>query len=368
MKIVYVVSNLRSTGALNILISTIKYLDRNVYTPVILTLSPDFEDSQINYVKEMNVEIISLNQSRLKGLLFAPGKLKKYINKLKPDIIQANCFRSIVLVGMFIKQYKIIAVIHNFPYEDYIMKFGKMKGFIMHLLVKVSLKKFDRLISVSESLQKRMAVEYDLESEAIKNGIDTNILSMYKTDREQTRYDLKIDNDKKVFIFLDSLIRRKDPETTIRAFLKAFGSNNVLIIAGGGELEDFLKNKYKEHKNIIFLGRTGEPFKYLKASDFYVSTSLSESFHLSVVEAIYAGLFSVVSDIAPHREILSLDPSLGVVFEPQNVDKLSDALKSVISIKYEPDIYKAIVENNLNAQLMSENYQKIYVKTISGNK
>lgn len=365
INIAYVISTLEGRGPVNVLFNTVKYLDKTKIRPVIITLSPENNNSRYNDFRELGVEIIQLNQSRIKGLFFGVSKLKEILRHLHPDIIQANCFRSTIITALFIKKYKRIAVIHNFPHEDYLMKFGKIKGSLMEYITKVCLKKFDRRITVSESLKNKIYLKYEIDSTAVRNGIDTDLFNSFRLNKNEIRKDLNIPVNEKVFIYLDSLIKLKDPETAINGFVNAYNSNNTLLVVGGGSLLNTLTEKYKSIKNIIFIGITKEPFKYLIASDFYISSSLSESFHLSVAEAIYTGLYVIVSDIDAHREILSFDGSLGCFFEPANVDELKNVLANLPQKDIDTAKGKPIVENHLSAKIMAENYQIIYTELVT---
>jgi len=366
IKIAYIISTLENKGPVNVLFNTIKYIDRNFIIPVIVTLSPESRISRYNEFKDLGIEIIQMNQSRIQGMFFGVSKLKDILNKLKPDLIQANCFRSTIITGLFIKKYRKIVVIHNFPHEDYLMKFGKIKGYMMQYLIHFCLKRFDNRISVSESLKYKFYHKYRINSIAVRNGIDTEKFKSLKTNKSEIRRELKIAVQEKVFIYLDALIKIKNPETAIDGFLAAFQGSNLLLVVGGGKFLYELKVKYGEFNNIRFIGVTEEPYKYLKASDYYISSSLSESFHLAVVEAIYSGLYVIISDIDAHREILSLDNSLGKLFKPENVNELKNILTGLNNNQNDPEKCRALVNRNLSAEIMSKNYQDIYFQIIKG--
>ena len=362
-KIVYIVSTLENRGPINVLFNSLKYLDRSYFEPIIITLSPENKKSRIKDFENLNVNIIQLNQSRIKGLFLSVWKIKNILKNIVPDCIQANCFRSNIIVGFFLRKYKTISIIHNYPYEDYIMKFGKFIGYIMHYSSKLAYNRYNLLVSVSEALKVKVNKKYGINSIAIKNGIDINHPS-FKTvkTKNEIRKELNIATDKKVFIYLDSLIKRKDPETTIKGFIQAFNENNTLLVVGGGILFEDLKTKYK-NTNIIFTDFTSEPYKYLQASDCFISSSLSESFHLSVVEAMFNGLYVILSDIDAHQEFISLDDSIGVTFKRNNINDLKDKLKKLNfdNFSYSKKHSPQLVIENLSAEIMSKKYQDIYI-------
>ena len=365
MKIVYIISTLENKGPVNVLYNTIKYLDRTLIDPVVITLSPEKKYSRFEDFKNLGIDIYQLNLGRFEGIFFSVSKIKRIFKEIEPLCIQANCFRSNIIVGFFFSKYKTISIIHNYPYKDYIFKFGKHIGFLMHLLSKFLYRRFKVLIAVSESLKENINNKYKINSISIKNGIDIDCpLFNTHASKQDIRNELGLEFNSKVFVFLDSLILIKDPETTIQGFLNAFCNKNILLIVGGGNLLSELKIKYARNTNIIFIGMTSEPFKYLKASDYYISSSLSESFHLSVAEAMFCGLFLVLSDIDAHQEFISLDKSIGVTFKPNNVSDLTDKLQNLDSRNLNYSIMNSpkLVIENLTAETMSEKYQELYEK------
>ncbi len=66
----------------------------------------------------------------------------------------------------------------------------------------------------------------------------------------------------------------------------------------------------------------------LQISDIYVSPSIVESFGLTTLEAMSAGLPSVVTDVAGTRDLVS--PEYGILVEPATSDQLADATKYLI--------------------------------------
>jgi glycosyltransferase involved in cell wall biosynthesis len=69
--------------------------------------------------------------------------------------------------------------------------------------------------------------------------------------------------------------------------------------------------------------------EFLQISDIYVSPSIVESFGLTTLEAMSAGLPCVVTNVAGSRDLVS--PELGVLVEPANSIDLANAIKFLIS-------------------------------------
>lgn len=82
----------------------------------------------------------------------------------------------------------------------------------------------------------------------------------------------------------------------------------------------------------------------LQVSDIYVSPSIVESFGLTTLEAMSAGLPCIVTDVAGSKDLVSAE--YGVLVEPANSDNLARAIKYLIE---DPSLrenmgYKARIE------------------------
>src|SRR5690606_9558118 len=97
--ILYIVSTLKRSGPTNQLFNIIIYLDRSVFEPVLITLSPEPEDSRWQDYQSLGVQMHSLNLSRLGGLFFAKSNLEKLIKKIQPDLIHTQGIRADFLIS-----------------------------------------------------------------------------------------------------------------------------------------------------------------------------------------------------------------------------------------------------------------------------
>jgi hypothetical protein len=94
IRIMYVVSTLQRVGPNNQLYYLIKCLDKDIFDPIIVTLSPERPDSSYKRFKERGIRIESLGLSRLKGIFLMEKRLNNIINRWKPNIIQTFGFRA----------------------------------------------------------------------------------------------------------------------------------------------------------------------------------------------------------------------------------------------------------------------------------
>lgn len=83
-KILYIVSTLKNSEPIVQLSYIVKYLDKNKFEPVVLTLSPEPKNGSMKkyFTDSLEVKVDSLSFSRVQGLLFARHNLSKYIKKI----------------------------------------------------------------------------------------------------------------------------------------------------------------------------------------------------------------------------------------------------------------------------------------------
>lgn len=131
------------------------------------------------------------------------------------------------------------------------------------------------------------------------NAID---LDKYRYDvekREELRAELGL-KDKKVIGHIGRFCYQKNHSLLVDIFnevLKA-EKNAVLLLIGEGELEDEIKDKVKElgiEKNVVFLGRKADAYRYYQAMDLFLLPSRYEGLPVVGVEAQACGLPCVFS-------------------------------------------------------------------------
>jgi glycosyltransferase involved in cell wall biosynthesis len=83
---------------------------------------------------------------------------------------------------------------------------------------------------------------------------------------------------------------------------------------------------------VKFLGQRTDVPNLLRASDIYCQPNIgSESFGITFIEALYAGLPVVTTNMGGGSEIV--DSTCGILVEPNNILELSEALRSLINNK-----------------------------------
>ena len=358
IKILYIVSNLKRCGPINILYNLIKYIDKEKYEIYIVSLSPEVENTRTNEFKELKCKIYNLELNRIKTIL-----AKKYILKIikdnKIDIIHSHGLRADI-INSKLKKYNTISTLHNYPYYDYTMAYGNKLGLLISKIHLKVLSKIDTVCGCSKSI-KSMLYEYKkIEIDYVQNGVDTQIFKpINENEKNKIREKLNISKDKIIFIVIGEFNLRKNTSIIIESFNLRKKDNEILLFLGDGKLLETNKLLAKENKNIIFAGRVENVEDYLKCSDYYISASLAEGLPNSVLEALATGIPCILSKILPHEEILN---NTNQIFNPNDKQELLNTIEYITKQNSKQLRKESIltIHKNLNAKSMATNYSTKY--------
>jgi len=367
IKVLYIVSTLKRSGPTNQLSYIIKYLDRTKFEPLILTLSPEPKDDSMKsyFTDTLGVRVETLGLSRMKGFFLAKNRIKKFIKDNNIDLVHSQGIRADVLMSDI--NIPRVATLRNYPYYDYPMKFGRLRGTIMAKIhLKAIKKKPNNYIACAKTIAEYFK-RNSLDLRYIQNGVDTEkFFPLDIKQKRELRKKLGIDSDRKVFISVGSLIARKNMATVIKGFKKySYNNNNrnvKLLIIGDG-----VERKYLEriaNNKVRFLGNISNVVEYLQISDCFISASFAEGLPNAVLEAMACGLPTVLSNIPSHLELY--EGEKGNFFEVKSADELAKLLDKVSNdLESQKYISLKLIREKFNAKNMSEKYQKVYEEKLN---
>lgn len=370
-KILYIVSTLKRSGPTNQLFNIIKNLDRSVFKPVLITLSPEPKDSKWKDYISLGIEMHSLNLSRFGGLFFANSKLGKLINEIKPDLIHTQGIRADVLSSRLKIDIPKIATIRNFPQKDFPMTYGNFLGKQMVHRQIGALKKLNTCVSVSEAVTANLITTFGLNhSQAITNGVDTDVyLPVDDAVKSELRAKIGLPHEAKIWLVSGHLNERKDPLFLINAWKQFFANNTkqYLVFIGGGDLQENCVQAVEGEKNIKVLGRVTNVVEHLQASDYYLAASKAEGMPNAALEALACGLPLLLSDIGPHNELVKIDEQIGLTYKIDNLDDFYAQFNKLMDRDYKTMRYSclSLISTSLSASVMSKKYQALYIKLMS---
>lgn len=367
IKIAYIVSTLRQAGPTNQLFGILKYLDLEKFEPVIISLSPEPENSMIEKFRILEIPIESLNLSRAIGFINGLSLLKKRLSIIIPHIIHTQGIRPNMMGRKLKGKYPHVLSLRNYPFEDYPGKMGKVMGnFIAKTHYKI-IRQEKYSIVCSRSLSEIYLENHKLNLAFIQNGVNVEKFSPVGIeDKIQLRQKLGIPTDKKVIISVGSLVPLKHTDLTIKAFLESdIVNDSLLFIVGDGVERQKLEVLSSNNRSIWFLGNIPNVKEYLQASDIFISFSSSEGLPNTVLEAMACKLPVVLTNILPHVELVGAEyPYLSNVGDVEQVTNNFERIMETSLDKIGTEMLQ-IVRSNFTAEIMSKKYQELYIKIVN---
>jgi len=295
--------------------------------------------------------------------------VRKTVKKIQPDILHAHCAGVDGFAGAMTNFHPFLLT----PWGSDILISTKSK--ILKSLIKFALNKAD-LITCDAEHMKKAITELGINPSKIKIiyfGVDTEKFIPGLKD-ESLIQKLKIQNCP-VIISLRNFKPIYSVETLIKAIplvLKEIPEAKF-IIAGNGSEEEKLKNLVRDLKigeNVNFIGfiSNDDLPRYLRTVDIYVSTSLSDSTSVSLLEAMSCGLTSVVTEVGENKLILK-NGRYGFLVPPKNSKILAEKIIYLL-LKNEKvknkmgKIGRKIIEEKYNYYKEMDKIENIYKSLI----
>ena len=364
-KVVYIVSTLGRTGPTRQLHNIIKHLDVNLFSADIVTLSSNPLDNLEQEFKELGIKIHCLGLTRLSSIIFGKSQLIGVLKRLQPDIVHSQGLRSDLLATRLKGTYKNVATQRNNPLIDYPALMGSIKGTIAARLHIWAFNRLPLVVTCSKDID-TTNLKRNHTSKVIYNGVDLPGLTPKLTIGEKVtkRTQLNLPIDGRLFIYTGPLITRKNIIMLLKAFIDIDieHTKSNLVILGDGHLKSDCQELAAGKENIFILGSVNNVNDYLQASDIFVSASCSEGMPNAVLEALAASLPVLLSDIGPHKEILSLSPKAGWLFPTNNRVILTNYLMKVLPTPENQETARQLTEKHFSAHNMSMEYQKVYLE------
>lgn len=162
------------------------------------------------------------------------------------------------------------------------------------------------------------------------NMMDKDFTEPQFLSREQARLALQVPEGAFIFATLGRLVPNKDQASLISAFshVKRECPKAKLIIIGSGALEQTLKQQAFAcglHHDIIFTGFLAGGFRYMKAFDCFVLSSVQEAFGRVLLEAMLAKLPLIATEVHGIPEVVS---HAGILVKPRDPHALAAAMQT----------------------------------------
>lgn len=372
--LLFLVSTLRRSGPTRQLLNIMRHLDPNRFNAVILTLSPEPVESMASEFSDCPVRLRTLGLSRWRAFIKLDWLLaveRVLVRKVDRSlVVHAQGFRADGIAAKYLGQASCLSTIRNYPFDDYPLKYGRLRGHWMAVKHLRSLRRIPYVVACSATIS-GLVEPHGVETAVICNGVETDELTpATDSTRRRLRAKFGFDDNVRLIVSAGTLGTRKDPLTVLRAFGMSGKPNWRLVLIGSGPLHDQCQTYAGVDARVSLTGEISNVADYLRCGDVFVSASRSEGLPNSVLEAMACGLGIVLSDIPAHREILGLAPSIGGLFPVGDAATLSQALDRMLNgdLCEAGRQARAAAESYFSSRAMSCAYQAIYAALARGHR
>lgn len=310
------------------------------------------------------------------------------------DVSKSNNIETVVFEhsGIFdfkcakaIKQFTVqnkIAVIHCHGYkEDFFCIFSRVrlpyiatnhlwkqttfKLKIYRLLDSILLRRFDRVVGVSNEIISDMKKLGITHLEKIANGIDEKrFVPLKKSKLLMAKY--KVAQDNIVIGMVSSLTPEKNHAMAIECLSQINNPKLFLLIVGDGPCKDRLKvlvDAKRLSNNVIFAGWHDDVPELLSIIDIYLLTSLTEGLPMSLLEAMSCKKAVIASRVGDIEAVVENGVN-GLIFEVGDLGGLKNAILNIfnntVNVEYLGSAARKTVTKKFSSILMAKKYCQVY--------
>ena len=288
------------------------------------------EHRQLPNIHSMSRNIsVKFNGNRTTIPLYASRKkIRAVLNKHRFDVLHVQmphhplmAQRIILLVD---KRTAVIGTFHIAAYSRLVT----VGNWLLGLWLRPSLKRFDKIVSVSPAAATFAKQTFRIETPILPNVINYD---HFHTAQPLPQYD----DDVLTILFLGRLVPRKGCQLLLEAIAQLIKQADLpkfrVVICGKGPQASQLQRFIKEHElgsaveMVGFVSEADKPRYYASADISVFPSSSGESFGIVLLEAMASGQAAVLAGDNPgYRSVLSPRPEL--LFDPKDSKKLAACL------------------------------------------
>jgi glycosyltransferase involved in cell wall biosynthesis len=236
-----------------------------------------------------------------------------------------------------------IATVHGLDWKR--AKWSGLGSKVLKLAERSLVQNVTRIVVVSRDLARYFESTYERNVTYIPNGIEDLKTTRLDSSVSLAAFNLRPEG---FVLYFGRLVPEKRIHDLILAFRELKTDDKLVItgeLANGGAYVKRLIALAGKDPRIVFTGHQGRSVVNALAANAaaYVSTSELEGMPMSLLEAVSLGAPAVVTNIAPHLEILGEIPSYDLFFSPGDVVGLRLLLEHVLDNK---KYYRAVAQKS----------------------
>ncbi len=330
IRVLHLITSLDRGGAENHLLALVGHADRPRFEMEVAVLRGEGELVPAFRSAGVRVHLLGAHSRVDLGALH---RLVRLLEDGKYDVLHSHLFRADLYGSLAVSRLgpaapRLVSTRHN----DDRFFLHPLVG-IVHYLVSA---RQDMIIAISDHIA-RFTIARGVRDPArvrrVYHGLQAPDTSAQERLRAETRRDLGVPPD----AFLVGNVGRLAPQKGQRHLVRALPSllervpDAHLVIAGGGELESYLRGLAEElgvTERVHVLGPRRDVPAIMHALDVFAMPSIWEGFGIVLLEAMAAGKPVVASRVATIPEVV-LDDETGILVPPGDATALAEAFATL---------------------------------------
>ncbi len=346
------------------------HLDRQRFAPMVICLNRSGDAA--DWITRDDVPIVELHK-RPGNDVGVVRRLARALREHNVDIVHSHNWGTLLETTLARRWARVPLHVHaEHGLELDALRVSGFKSKLRCVSARWALCRVDRIVTVAKDVQHSVAGRCGLDVDRIEvlaNGVDLDGHVPTAEVRNRLRRSLGVGDNAFVVGSVGRLAQVKDFGNAIEAIslLVHKGHNTHLVLVGMGPELDSLKaiaEKLGANGNIHFVGQQSNVSDWLSAMDLYVNSSLSEGMSLSILEAMAAGLPSVVTDVGENATLVCGDWQCGTVVPPADSEALAAGIASLLldgdrCSEFGRNAYRCY-EAHYSTQQMVTSYESVY--------
>ena len=380
MKILHIINSLKKGGAEGNLHRLCKIQKKKYKDKIDITIITLIDNGYYEYeLKKKGIKIFSLainKENKILDLIKKVIKLRKFIKKNNPDIIQSWMYHS-NFISIFISKEFHNKIFWNIRHSELNFKISKKKtiflSIICGLFSKFVPKKIIYCSEKSINFHEKHHFYSKNKSSLIYNGCSDKSYAPLKHQRSDFRLRNKIQRSDIVIGYAGRYAKQKNIASMLFAFSKiAKNYNNVYLYMVGRDISLQNKelityvNKLKVRNKVYFLNEQKNLLEFYNGIDFLLLTSHSESFPNVIAESMLCSTPVLSSNAGCSKKIIN---RYGFVMNNNDHRSIYKNLNRTINFyKYKRKEWKLLkrnsrlqIQKNFSIQNMANTYMKNWI-------
>lgn len=289
----------------------------------------NFKNVQSEIEDHPNVYFVQLKRGKYLRLLV---EMPYLIWKYKID------YAHFQYISPFLKNCKCIVTVHDILFKDFRSLFPLKYRIINGFLFRLSAKRADVLLTVSEYSRQRISLHYEIPVNKIgitPNGISQDFFGVANSGRGEIKQKYNLDQ---YILYVSRIEPRKNHLLLFRAFfeLRLWERNYKLVCIGKkdfsyNDINLFLDTSSEEcRRNILLLQdiNDSELRAFYASANLFIYPSIAEGFGIPPIEAVAEGTVTLCSNSTAMSDFTFLGSDL---FDPYNLDELKTKILDKLS-------------------------------------